>query len=81
MTRSEIEQKVNQFMVDTLEYDSNAIKPEAALKEDLGMTSLDAVETSIYIKRSFGFQPERGDMLTLRTLSDVYTYIEQHQAL
>ena len=80
MTRNEIEQKVNQFLVDTLEYDPNAIKPEAALKEDLGMTSLDAVETSIFIRRTFGFQPERGDMITLHNLSDVYDYIEQRQS-
>ncbi|MBQ7438678.1 MAG: acyl carrier protein [Paludibacteraceae bacterium] len=79
MTRNEIEQKVNQFFVETLEYDANSVKPEASLREDLGMTSLDAVETAIFIKRTFGFQPERGDMFTLHTLADVYTYIEQHQ--
>ncbi len=79
MTRKEIEQNVNHFFVETLEYDANSVKPEASLREDLGMTSLDAVETSIYIKRTFGFQPERGDMFALHTLADVYTYIEQHQ--
>ena len=79
MTRNEIEQKVNQFFVETLEYDENSVKPESSLREDLGMTSLDAVETAIFIKRTFGFQPERGDMFTLHTLSDVYAYIEQHQ--
>ena len=80
MKREEIESKVNQFLVDTLEYDAQLIKPESSLREDLGMTSLDAVETAIFIKRTFGFQPERGDIFTLYTLSDVYDYIEKHQA-
>ena len=79
MTRQEIQQKVNQFMVDRLEYEPNALTPEADLKRDLGMTSLDAAETSLFIRRTFGFQPERGAIKMLVTLQDLYDYIEQHQ--
>ena len=78
MTPQEIQEKVNTFITDRLEYDPSAIAPEAELKRDLGMTSLDAVETSIFIKRTFGFQPERGAIKTLITLQDLYDYIEQH---
>lgn len=56
----EIIEKVNAFMVDRLEYNEALLKPDAELKQDLGMTLLDAVETSLFIKRTFGFQPERG---------------------
>lgn len=75
MTNQEIQSKVNTFMTDRLEYDSSAIKPDAELKRDLGMTSLDAVETGIFIKRTFGFQPERGMIKTLVTIQDLYDYI------
>lgn len=75
MTPQEIQEKVNTFMTDRLEYDPSSITPEAELKQDLGMTSLDAVETSIFIKRTFGFQPERGAIKTLVTLQDLYDYI------
>lgn len=78
MNKNEIQEKVNTFMTDSLEYDPSAIAPEAGLKRDLGMTSLDAVETALFIKRSFGFQPERGAIKTLVTLQDLYDYIEQH---
>lgn len=78
MTPQEIQEKVNSFLTDRLEYEPSAITPEAELKRDLGMTSLDAVETSIFIKRTFGFQPERGAIKTLVTLQDLYNYIEQH---
>lgn len=77
MTKQDILTKVNAFMVDRLEYDEALLKPEAELKQDLGMTSLDAVETSIFIKRTFGFQPERGAIKTLVTLQDLYDYIEK----
>ena len=78
MTQQEIQEKVNAFMTDRLEYEPSAITPEAELKRDLGMTSLDAVETSIFIKRTFGFQPERGAVKALITLQDLYDYIEQN---
>ena len=78
MTQQEIQEKVNTFMTDRLEYEPSSLTPEAELKRDLGMTSLDAVETSIFIKRTFGFQPERGAIKTLVTLQDLYDYISRN---
>jgi len=66
-------------MTDRLEYEPSVIVPDAELKRDLGMTSLDAVETSLFMRRTFGFQPERGAVKMLVTLQDLYDYIEQHQ--
>ncbi len=78
MTQQEIQEKVNAFLTDRLEYEPSVIKPEAELKRDLGMTSLDAVETAIFIKRTFGFQPERGAVKMLVTIQDLYDFIEQN---
>lgn len=78
MDKQEIQEKVNAFLTDRLEYEPGAIKPEAELKRDLGMTSLDAVETAIFIKRTFGFQPERGAVKTLITIQDIYDFIEKN---
>lgn len=80
MTQQEIQAKVNDFMTDRLEYEPSAIKPEAELKRDLGMTSLDAVETAIFIKRTFGFQPERNAVKMLVSVQDLYDYIEKNIA-
>ena len=78
MTNQEIQTKVNTFLVGRLEYEPSAITPEAELNRDLGMTSLDAVETAIFIRRTFGFQPERGAVKMLVTIQDLYDYIKQH---
>ena len=78
MTQQEIQEKVIAFMTDRLEYELNMLNPEAELKRDLGMTSLDAVETAIFIKRTFGFQPERNAIKSLVTLQDLYDYIAEH---
>lgn len=78
MKSQEIQEKVNSFLTDRLEFEPSAITPEAEMKRDLGMTSLDAMEISIFIKRTFGFQPERGAIKTLVTLQDFYDYIEKN---
>ena len=78
MTQQDIQSKVNTFLTDRLEYEPSAIIPEAELKRDLGMTSLDAVETAIFLKRTFGFQPERGAVKTLVTIQDLYDYIAKN---
>ena len=78
MTQQEIQSKVNAFMADRLEYELNMLNPEAELKRDLGMTSLDAVELAIFIKRTFGFQPERNAVKTLLTLQELCDYIAKN---
>ena len=78
MDKNEIQEKVNAFLTDRLEYEPSSLTPEAELKRDLGMTSLDAVETAIFITRTFGFQPERGVIKSLVTIQDLYDYIESN---
>ncbi len=80
MTRPEIEQRILAFLRDKLEIDESILLPTNELKRDIGLSSLDAMELSIFIKRTFGFQPERKDIHTLVTLDDVYAYIESHQS-
>ena len=41
MTRQEIEENVREFLIDDLEIDEEKIHPEALLKDDLGIDSLD----------------------------------------
>ena len=81
MTQEEIQTQVNAFMIGRLDYDPYMVTPEAELKRDLGMTSLDAVETAIFIKRTFGFQPERNAIKMLVTLQDLYDYIAERTCL
>ena len=78
MTKQEIQEKVTEFMIDRLEYDANVLKPEAELKRDLGMSSLDTIEMAIFIKRTFGFQTERNAIKMIVTLQDLYNYIGEH---
>ena len=56
MKREEIEAKVKEFMVEDLELDEAKITPEARLKEDIGVDSLDFVDIVVIVERKFGFK-------------------------
>ena len=56
MTRSEIEEKVREFLIDDLEIDEEKIVPEGKLKDDLGIDSLDFVDIVVIVEKKFGFK-------------------------
>ena len=55
MTRTEIEEKVRYFLIEDLEIDEEKIFPDAKLKEDLGIDSLDFVDIVVIVEKTFGF--------------------------
>jgi acyl carrier protein len=76
MERKEIEEKVRNFMVDELEIDEEKIKPEAKLKDDLGIDSLDFVDIVVIVEKNFGFKIKPEEMKGVVTLKDFCDYIE-----
>ena len=80
MTRKEIEQKVNDFLVDEFEIEADKIQGGARLKEDLGIDSLDLVDLVVVVKKIFGFKINLEEMKDVRTLDAFYAYIERKTA-
>ena len=76
MTRTEIERIVKVFLIEDLEVEENVIKPEAQLKEDLGIDSLDFVDIVVIVERNFGFKIKPEEMAGVRTLKQFCDYIE-----
>ena len=75
MNRLEIEEKVNAFLVDELEIDSEKLKPEALLKEHLGIDSLDFVDIVVIVEKVFGFKIKTEEIKQLKTLEQFYDYV------
>ena len=80
MTREEIEEKVNEFLIEELEIDEEKIAPEARLKEDVGIDSLDYVDIVVIVNRIFGFKIQNGELKDVKLLSQFYDYIESKVA-
>lgn len=78
MKREEIEEKVKAFLIDDLEVDEAVITPEAKLKDDLGIDSLDFVDIVVIVERNFGFKIKPEEMAGVETLSDFCDYIERN---
>ena len=76
MTRTDIEEKVREFLVDDLEIDEEKISDEALLKDDLGIDSLDFVDIVVIVERKFGFKIKPEDMAGVTTLHQFCDYIE-----
>jgi acyl carrier protein len=76
MTRQEIEEKVQEFLIEDLEIDEEKIAPEAQLKEDLGIDSLDFVDIVVIVEKKFGFKIKPEEMANVKTLSQFCDYIE-----
>ena len=76
MTRNEIDKKVKEFLIDDLEIDEEKIAPEALLKDDLGIDSLDFVDIVVIVERKFGFKIKPEEMADVKTLAQFCDYIE-----
>ena len=76
MNRSEIEEKVKEFMIEDLEIDEEKIYPEAKLKEDMGIDSLDFVDIVVIVDKTFGFKLKAEEMAGVDTFSKFCDYIE-----
>lgn len=76
MTRTEIEERVKAFLIDDLEIEEENIFPEAKLKEDMGIDSLDYVDIVVIVEKNFGFKIVPQEMANVKTLSQFYDYIE-----
>lgn len=78
MKREEIIEKVNDFLIDEFEIEESALQLDAHLINDLGIESLDFVDIVVIIEKEFGFKVKREEITKVRTLNDLYSYIEEH---
>ena len=76
MERTEIESKVNTFLIEEMEIEAEAINDEAKLKEGLGLDSLDFVDIVVIVEKTFGFKIKPEDMSGVLTVKEFYDYIE-----
>lgn len=72
-------QRVRNCLVETLELEESDVTPEARLREDLDVDSLEAVEVAMALEEAF----ELEDILTedlerAKTVADIVVLIDSH---
>lgn len=76
MTRTEIDEIVKNFLIEDIEVEEDVINPDALLKDDLGIDSLDFVDIVVIVERNFGFKIKPEEMQGVTTLGQFCDYIE-----
>ena len=76
MERAKIEEIVKGFLIEEIEVEEEAIKPEALLKDDLGIDSLDFVDIVVIVEKNFGFKIQAEEMDEVKNLKQFCDYIE-----
>lgn len=77
MTLAEIEEKVKNYLIEEFEIDEEDITPDATLKEDLGIDSLDFVDIVVMVKRTFNFRIEKNEMGDVKTFREFCMFIDK----
>lgn len=78
MKKEEVIETVNAFLVEDFDLDKNSITPESTITTDLGIDSLDIIDIIVSVKEKFGFKLEKDELMTVKTLSDLYELIYSH---
>ena len=76
MDRIEIEERVKNFLIEELEIEEDNIFPDAKLKEDMGIDSLDFVDIVVIVEKNFGFKIKAEEMEGVDTYTKFCDYIE-----
>jgi acyl carrier protein len=67
--------KINQLLIEEIEIDKSQISPDADLKKDLGIDSLDFVDLFVIIENNFDFKMKAEEMSDVKKLQDFYDYV------
>lgn len=71
-------ERLKKILLRNLDVKEEALVPTAALRSELGATSVDIVEILADIENEFNVEIPDQDAVKLRTFGDVVQYLEQH---
>jgi len=78
MTTEQIIAKVDEILIEEFELDEDAVVPDASLREDLDLDSLDAVDLIVALEKAFGFRIDEKVVVEMKTVGDIHGYIRDH---
>ena len=71
-------EKVKMILANQFDVEEDTITPETNIQEDLGADSLDVVDMLMSLEEEFDVEIPDEKIETMRTVSDVVTYIEEN---
>ncbi len=78
ISKEEIIRQTNEALKKEFELTDAQLTPQANLKDDIGLDSLDAVDMVVVLEQKFGMNIRQGyDLRSIVTLQDLYNFIEK----
>ena len=77
MTRDEALSVVREVLSDQLGIEPDEVVPEANLREDLGMDSIDAIDLIVGVEAEFGEQLPQEELMNVETVKDMLDVVER----
>jgi len=77
ITTEAIKNKIDQILIEDFEIEAELLTPQSRLDEDMDMDSLDGVDLVVAMDKAFNCRIQEEDARSMRTLQDIYTYIEK----
>lgn len=76
MNDATIAETVNSALAEEFEIPAEKLVPEAHIRDDLGLDSLDIVDMVIVLEKAFAFRlPNREALAHIQTLGDIHAFI------
>jgi acyl carrier protein len=76
MAGADVKSKVSDIIANQLGVERGMITPEAHVVDDLGADSLDIVELVMALEEAFDLEIPDDDAERIRTVQDIYQYLE-----
>lgn len=75
MTKQEVIETINKFLVEDFEIAPEAIDPEKKIVEELELDSLDTVDIIVRVNEVFGVKLEKEALMEIKTLGQFYDLV------
>jgi acyl carrier protein len=78
MTPEAIIEKIDAILVEEFELEPDAVVPDARLREDLDLDSLDGVDLVVALEKAFDFRIDGKVVAEMKTVGDIHAYVRNH---
>ncbi len=78
MTAEQIILKINAILIEEFELESESVIPQARLREDLDLDSLDGVDLVVALEKAFDFRIDGKVVVEMKTVADIHGYVHRH---
>lgn len=77
MTEQEIKERVNRILVQEFELPEDKLAPQANLRDELGLDSLDGVDLVVALEKAFQVKIEESAARRIDTVGRIYSQIAE----